>query len=219
MMRSIVFFALFTVYAFAETHLRAHPEAEVSGPFTMFGKSYTSKAEFIKSGKRCATPDLSAEKMMEVEAKIATVAEPAGMLAVTTKNINVYWHTITTTGGTGALSSSKINSQISVLNKAYSAAGYKFVLKTVDSTKNNAWFAADYGSTAEIQMKNKLRKGLAKDLNIYTIANNDGILGWATFPVDAASNLKMDGVVLDYRYLRVVQCGAVRCSAGLSCTV
>lgn len=130
---------------------------------------------------------------------MSSLPQPSGLEAMTVVKINVYWHTITSSGGTGALTNSVINSQINVLNEAYSSAGYTFFLKTIDTTKNNNWFTCDYGSTAETQMKTKLRKGLAKDLNIYTIANSEGILGWATFPIDAADYLNMDGVIIDYR--------------------
>lgn len=167
----------------------------------VFIKRESIRAEFILSGKRCATPDLSPEKMMEVEARLSSIPQPSGMAALATVKINVYWHTITTTTGAGALSMSAINSQINVLNNDYGSTGFKFFLKTADTTKNDAWSNCDYGSAAETQMKNRLRKGSSKDLNIYSIANNEGILGWATFPVDAKSNLKRDGVVLDFRTL------------------
>jgi len=49
-------------------------------------------------------------------------------------------------------------------------------------------------------MKNALRKGTARDLNVYTVAFTSGpgvgLLGYSTFPVDYSSKPKNDGVVL-----------------------
>jgi hypothetical protein len=38
------------------------------------------------------------------------------------------------------------------------------------------------GSTNEVAAKNTLRRGSAKDLNIYSAGPGGGLLGWATFP-------------------------------------
>jgi Pregnancy-associated plasma protein-A len=119
--------------------------------------------------------------------------------------VNVYVHVITNTSGAGNISDAVIANQIRVLNDAYSGVtgGYntkfRFTLVSTDRTANNTYFAAGYGTAAESQMKNALRKGTAKDLNVYFNQPSTGELGWATFPSSYASQPKMDGIVCDGR--------------------
>lgn len=112
----------------------------------------------------------------------------------TPTTIDVYWHTITD-GSNGALSASEINSQINVLNNAYSGTGFSFALKGTTTTNNASWYnGLDYGTTAERNMKSALRQGDKGDLNIYTADLGGGLLGWATFPKKRLDS--MDGVVI-----------------------
>ena len=128
-----------------------------------------------------------------------------------TVTIKVYVHVITNTAGQGDVSDTQIANQIAVLNSAYAGLDkvngatplgipantpFRFVLAATDHTKNNTWYTVGYGSSAETQMKSALRKGTAKDLNLYTANIGGGLLGWATFPFDYASSPKLDGVVL-----------------------
>ena len=114
--------------------------------------------------------------------------------------ISVYWHTITSSSGTGSLSSQAINGQINVLNKAYAPFGWQFSLVTTDTTANNTWFNGCYGSS-EGAMKTALHKGTASALNIYSCNPSNGILGYATFPSGYASRPNLDGVVILYSSL------------------
>jgi hypothetical protein len=107
--------------------------------------------------------------------------------------VKVYWHTITD-GAQGAVSSSTINSQITVLNNAYSGTGLSFSLAGADSTSNASWYTVTPGSSAERSMKTTLRKGTMADLNLYSANIGDGLLGWATFPKKSYD--AMDGVVV-----------------------
>lgn len=112
----------------------------------------------------------------------------------TPATIDVHWHTITD-GNNGSLSTSDINSQINVLNDAYSGTGFSFALASTTTTDNASWYnGLDYGSTAERQMKSSLRTGGNEDLNIYSADLAGGLLGWATFPKKRATS--MDGVVI-----------------------
>lgn len=117
----------------------------------------------------------------------------AATMAAFPATIDVYFHTITK-GSSGTISASKIKSQISVLNKAYAASGFRFRLKGTDVTNNASWYGVAYGSTAEKAMKSALHQGNKGDLNLYAANIGGGLLGWATFP--SARIGKQDGVIL-----------------------
>jgi hypothetical protein len=134
---------------------------------------------------------------------------PAGSVTV-----NVYVHVITRSNGSGAVSATQINNQIAVLNDAYAggdtdrASGqgssaqatsntpFRFVLAGTDTTANDSWYGMTMGSAAEQQAKTALRRGTARDLNIYSAGIGQGLLGWATFPSDYNRSPNMDGVVV-----------------------
>lgn len=154
---------------------------------------------------RCGTPTPN-EKQMELreqhfESMKASAAKAGAdnsgvARAVGSVTVDVYFHVITDSKGTGALTSTQINNQMQVLNAAYANTPFKFNLITTDTTANDSWYTAGYGSTAETQMKTALRKGDGTDLNFYTNNMGGGLLGWATFPSDYASKPLMDGVVV-----------------------
>jgi hypothetical protein len=108
--------------------------------------------------------------------------------------IPVYWHTITD-GSKGALSSSEINAQISVLNNAYGGSKFTFSLAGTTTNDNPTWYnGLTDGSSAERAMKTQLHQGGKNALNIYTANLGNDLLGWATFPTSTVD--PMDGVVL-----------------------
>jgi hypothetical protein len=117
----------------------------------------------------------------------------SGAAAFTTATIRVYVHVITS-GSAGAVSASRINSQLTVLKNAYASSGFTFTLAGTDTTNNSTWYNLRQGSTAERAMKTALRKGTMDDLNIYTANLAGGLLGWATFPKSTFD--VMDGVVV-----------------------
>lgn len=140
-------------------------------------------------------------------ASSARVYRPAGSV-----NVPVYVHIIQSSTGAGNATDSQIAQQIDVLNKAFagkgpkatgqanspqttSATAFKFVLQSIDRTRNDTWYTVAYGSAAETEMKNTLRKGGANALNLYFANIGQGLLGWATFPTDYATAPKRDGVV------------------------
>ncbi|QTH63279.1 zinc metalloprotease [Psychrosphaera ytuae] len=171
-------------------------------------KAY-EKANHNSKLLRCGTPHPSAREAELKEAhfkqlRTAKRGKPGGgdgggsdqPRAAGSVVIDVYFHVITDTSGNGALSSQDINAQMNVLNDAYQNTPFTFNLVSTQTVANNAWYTAGYGSQAEAQMKSALRQGDASDLNFYTIKAGDGLLGWATFPSDYASNPLNDGVVV-----------------------
>jgi hypothetical protein len=157
----------------------------------------------------CATPSPSEEEAIALEQAASEMAARIGHNTIsseaTTVTVGVYVHVITNTSGAGNITDTVIANQIRVLNDSYSGltggfnTKFRFALISTDRTANNTYFAAGYGTTAETSMKNALRKGTAKDLNIYFNQPSTGELGWATFPSSYASKPKMDGVVCDGR--------------------
>ena len=152
----------------------------------------------------CATQDLDPLRQAQVEQEVADFMAAHGNAAVEQARapIAVHVHRIHDSNGSGgAVTSSQISSQISVLNSSYAAAGWSFTLASVDDSNNSSWYTATDGTTAEKQMKTALRIGGAADLNLYTNNMGGGLLGWATFPSSYAGNPKMDGVVVLYSSL------------------
>jgi hypothetical protein len=170
--------------------------------------------KFAPEGRNCGTREMTEEEVVAIDAYTRSVVDQlrsSGRFDVaanaTGATVNVYFHVITKTNGTGNISDTMINNQIKVLNDAYNGAtggvdtNFNFVLAGVTRTANDTWFAAAYGSTTETQLKTALRQGSADDLNFYTWQPSSGELGWATFPSSYSSNPKRDGVVCDWRTL------------------
>jgi len=150
--------------------------------------------------RRCGVVDLTDEEFDAAEAHTHEVLK--GLQSrVTGYTIPVHFHVITNSTGGGAIPTAQINSQIAVLNGAYSAQGWKFTLSSVDTTANDSWYTVAPGEASEKQMKTALRKGTADSLNLYTANIGGGLLGWATFPKDYSSSPSMDGVVILYTSL------------------
>jgi hypothetical protein len=153
------------------------------------------------NGRKCGTPEVSPVVQAVVDSRL----EASRAFAPTSRggSIAVAFHVITN-GSAGHLTTSDLNAQLDVLNAAYAAAGFSFSLSSVDYTDNAAWFniQPDSGNTGpERDMKTALHKGGATTLNFYTADLGGGLLGWAHFPWEYASDSKMDGVVILYSSL------------------
>jgi Pregnancy-associated plasma protein-A len=152
---------------------------------------------------RCGTIHPTANEATMIEKHFETLKgklalEPRAANAAT---VDVYMHVITDTNNNGYLTPGEINAQINVLNAAYSNTPFSFNLVSTDVTANNSWYTAGYNSSAERALKTALRQGDASDLNFYTNNMGGGLLGWATFPNDYASNPINDGVMVLYSSL------------------
>jgi hypothetical protein len=176
--------------------------------FELNGYRWPSKQEFIESGARCATENLSADRMEQIEREIELFKqnqkEAIGYETnVTGGTISVYFHVINKGTGVanGDVTTAMITNQISVLNSAYAGTGWSFNLVSTNRTTNTSWFNNCANASTESAIKNALRQGTADDLNIYTCNPSGGLLGWATFPSSYNSNPKNDGVVCLYSSL------------------
>jgi hypothetical protein len=169
-----------------------------------------SEIQQLPGFARCHTADLDQATMLRVEQEIAPALAAAmsgsqpgvSRDAVTGGTINVYFHVVNKGSGiaNGDTTAAMITSQMNVLNAAYAGTGWQFNLVSTDRTTNATWYTNCYGSS-ESAMKNALRLGTAKDLNIYTCSPSGGILGYATFPSSYTSQPKLDGVVVLYSSL------------------
>jgi len=186
---------------------RATPAVSAAAPerpFIWFGQEWVDQGAFVRSGLRCGSHLEPFEAMLAEEDFRRAQAEQGWFTEyVTGGTINVYFHVIRRGTGisNGDIPTTWIINQITVLNNAYASLGWRFNLVSIDRTTNSSWFTMSSGSTAEINAKNALRRGSADDLNIYTAQPGGGVLGWATFPWNYASNPKRDGVVVLYSSL------------------
>ena len=174
------------------------------GPFVFNGHEFRNHAEFMETA-RCSTATLSDAQVEDIDRQVAIYRENALAARggeepnVSGGVIPVYWHVINRGTGiaNGDIPTSQINAQMNVLNAAYAGTGWSFNLVGTTRTTNTSWYTCSGGS-CETQMKNALRQGSADDLNIYSNNMGGGLLGWATFPSDYASQPKLDGVVILY---------------------
>jgi len=190
--------AIAVVGASVTENLRGSHQPVVK-PFTLLGHTYESHEHFIRSGKRCATKDVPSGNLADINKRLKEIERT--LRRAVSIVVQVHWHVITSTSNEGAVPQTQVEAQLAVMNADYAASAVYFELASYEVTANNAWFDLEDGSPQEVQMKTALRVGTAADLNVYSIANSDGILGWATFPSNAAGNLAYDGVVVDYRTL------------------
>jgi hypothetical protein len=99
-------------------------------------------------------------------------------------------------------SDKQIQDNIDVMNKAYASSGIQFKLVETTRTTNSDWFSNVSPVTKQqTEMKKKLRKGGAADLNVYTVGQiqlsaGQNLLGYATFPSSYAKASQDDGVVI-----------------------
>jgi hypothetical protein len=206
--------------------LTAATPLSLSRPLSPSSHSFLNTTLFNQAiaTRNCGTTP-SLEKILQAEAhfaqnriftskaKILGVAassdETDGLKMKTAEPVNVYFHVLSDNATTGGyVNDSQIIEQIEVMNRDYNATGISFKLVNVTRTVNETWFEkAGPGATKVYQtaMKNHLRIGGVKDLNIYTVGfkgdDTVGLLGYSTFPVDYESNPKDDGVVVSYASL------------------
>ena len=173
-------------------HLRKEEEEDASGHRKLQnGKPFTV-------GERCSTPLLTNEEVEKDNKKVAgwmaaRGKDTNGSRKLANINIDVYWNIIKTTSGAGSVTSKQITDSIAILTAAFADAGFSFTLISTTEFTNNAWSAAEPGTSAELNMKQTLRVGNEATLNIYSSSPGGGLLGWATFPSSYDNNPPCDG--------------------------
>jgi hypothetical protein len=177
----------------------------------------TNAARAARGGNRADPHQFTNAQTRAMEAAFAKAAAAKGLKLDSTgrmvkqngttastaaATIPVYWHVITN-GTSGKLTSTQIQSQLTVLNNAYAPSGFSFSLAATATTTNSDWFSIAMPRNGREPsdakaMKSALHQGGTNALNIYSTTFSDGTLGYAQFP---GGNLTLDGVVLDYRSL------------------
>ena len=171
----------------------------VLGVFGLMGCA-ASETTASLAERKCASRDVPAHEAMEIEQLVEDPVH-SDLLAAPVQ-IQVYTHIILDGNGGGDVSDQQILDQLQVLNDAFSGqtggshTKFSFVNAGIDRTNNSAWHTVSPDTDAERQMKTALRQGNAAALNMYYAEIGDGLLGWATFPSDFASDPDMDGVVM-----------------------
>ena len=119
--------------------------------------------------------------------------------------VPIWWH-VASNGAEGALTQAQIQSQIQVLNNAYSggaggaATGFSFALAGVTRSDNATWYRLQ-GAGAEHEMKKALKRGGDGTLNVYSgLAGS--YIGYAYLPeITNTAQAYLDGVVIDWQTL------------------
>ena len=186
-------------------------------------QAFFASSEWRESGSRCGTKEPAALSLIAPPTgtsdcgRNATVINPA-YIDGRTFVVQVVFHLVEKTDGTGHISDDQVRSQIQILNEDYQAianthgapghnAGIEFVLARFDANgnpttgiervTNDAYFAEDdSGSSA---MKTALHWDPTKYLNVYSTGLDTlptPLLGYATFPFDLSGSPSQDGVVL-----------------------
>jgi len=160
---------------------------------------------FLEAARKCGTIRPVPVKRARIDKDLEKFRMARTSRAVSERTpqsvtVSVYFHEINE--GHSLVTDAQIGNQITVLNSAFAATPFNFVLAGVTHTTNKAWFRMTPGSVAEREAKLSLGKPQAKGiLHIYSAAPGQGLLGWATFPWDYSRYPADSGVVLLYSSL------------------
>jgi hypothetical protein len=161
----------------------------------------------VKLVRRCGTvaPDDHRRAALHLRTLPFRAANLRAMAATPT-TVPVYFHVIYN-GTTGNVTDDQIKRQIQVMNDDYKPHGFQFALKATSRTdvsdpsvNKPGWFNMQVNSADELDAKTTLGVNPAQNLNLYTAAPTDPLvgtlLGFSTFPWEFAGNPKRDGVVV-----------------------
>jgi hypothetical protein len=217
-----ILFAGVTLAAGSAGATPQRPTFHHDGSLTVGNHVYSTNAEYLgsqefrDSGARCGADTIIHSSLVAnpSECSDSSTTIDQGYNDGRTLVIQVIFHVIKKTDGTGDIDPSLLKSQIDVLNEDYEAMAntlgsmgnntkIKFVLARYDPMGNptpgyeivtNDSYYTDPGGGLS-PMKSALHWDSSKYFNVYT---NDcaGYLGYATFPWDQAGSPAEDGVVL-----------------------
>ena len=150
----------------------------------IYDKEYESREEFIRTGRRCGTPDPTTVILERVNRNRSAFRPNSESLRDPSQQIDIavrFVHILD--GDTGRVSDAQRNEQIAVLNSAYELAGVSFknIENDVTEIDNAAWFNAGPQTAEEIEMKSSTVESPGRQLNFIT-SSAGGLLGWASFP-------------------------------------
>jgi len=157
----------------------------------------------IERRRGCGT-HITASRLASSERLFQTQRLPADSDNATA-TIDVYFHVVyaNQTYEGGYVPDSQVHDQIRVMNQDYNSTGISFNLVNISRIESEDMFlrvAPD--SEQEAGLKKTYRSGNASALNVYSVGlaegDGQGLLGYATFPMDFKSNPSNDGVVLLY---------------------
>ncbi len=152
----------------------------------------------IRSGVRCATRRVSSfERSLISGATMACVRGHGTTHRDAELTVPVVFHVVPK-GNKWDVSDQQIADSLSVLNGAYAAHGYRFVLQETRRYNDRRFARKCLSNGRERKFKKKNAVDPANTLNIYTCRPAQGVLGYAWLPSDWRENSFMHGVVLHY---------------------
>ncbi|MGD9785329.1 MAG: zinc metalloprotease [Hyphomicrobiaceae bacterium] len=168
------------------------------GGVTVGGRSFASRQAFGSQGLRCGTPDPSLIVRLRTSRQ-ATAARTAGVSVTQPLVIRMHVHVIHA-GNEGKIPEAWIESQIDVLNAAYTPLRIGFTKASIAWHDKPEWYRMRIQTEEEVAAKTALGMETTTSLNLY-VAEGGGLLGWATFPWENALQPAMDGVVVQNQSL------------------
>lgn len=185
--------------AFETSFVSFEKNANPDGELVLGLNRFASREEFVFNGSRCRSDGYTEVQQYENNERLQELPPESPAEELRIRSIRVYFHVITSSSGQGNVPDSVISSQMAVLNAAYNPVKFAFSLAGVTRSKNNDWYSGGINTAANTAMKRALRQGSYSDLNVYTTAQGDSTLGWATLPTQVGTEISFDGVVIDYR--------------------
>lgn len=157
---------------------------------------------------RCGVLSVDEDRVTEIESMInaaSGTSRAAGRVSreIGSVPVSTFVHVLASgeSEAEGNVSDSQVQQQMAVLNTAFASTAFRFELAGVSRTIDPAFVDMQIGSQTEAQVKQALRQGDARTLNIYIAAPANGVLGYAYFPWDYRSAPILDGVVVLFETL------------------